>query len=131
MSDKDQEYLDRLLEMFDDDRLPLQYINTEVSKATLIESDIVITIAKWIEKHWIDIPNENYCKIQQACKSYWEVTPPDPSILWEKIFDLMNEISPKGCYFGCHQGDGSLFGFFEVEEDPFELEEPFNERPII
>ena len=38
-------------------------------------------------------------------------------VLNEKIWEFMNEIAPKGYYFGSHPGDGSDFGFWE--EDSF------------
>ncbi len=41
----------------------------------------------------------------------------DDYYLNEVLFDAMNDIAPDGCYFGSHPGDGSLFGFFEIEED--------------
>ena len=34
----------------------------------------------------------------------------------ETLFDLLDGIAPEGTYFGTHEGDGSLFGFWEVEE---------------
>lgn len=38
------------------------------------------------------------------------------SWLWnEDIFNLFNDISPKGYYFSSHEGDGSLFGWFKEE----------------
>jgi len=38
-------------------------------------------------------------------------------ILNEDIWDAMNDITPDGCYFGAHPGDGSDYGFWQVEED--------------
>ena len=126
----DQEYLENLVSMFDDDHLPASYIDAEVSHNTLIEGDIVIAINYWLNKFRQDIPDANYVEIISACNLFWITRPRDVSILWERVFDAMNKIAPKGCYFGVHPGNGSLFGFFQLEEDPFELEEPFNERPI-
>lgn len=35
----------------------------------------------------------------------------------ECLFDLLNGCAPDGFYFGAHPGDGSDFGFWEVEDE--------------
>ena len=39
------------------------------------------------------------------------------SWLLEDLFDTLNALAPEGYYFGAHPGDGSDFGFWEVEEN--------------
>lgn len=36
--------------------------------------------------------------------------------LLEELFDALDDVAPRGHYFGAHQGDGSDFGFWPVEE---------------
>lgn len=38
-------------------------------------------------------------------------------LLNETIQDTLDFYAPEGYYFGCHPGDGSDFGFWQVEED--------------
>ena len=37
-------------------------------------------------------------------------------ILYEDLFDALEEHAGTGLYFGSHPGDGACFGFFPVEE---------------
>jgi len=123
----DQDYLANLVSMFDE-KLPAEYIDAEISKDTLIEKCIYDAIYDWVATHDHVIDSSAYQRIASLLVDY--SVEPSSELLFEHIFDEMNRMAPAGCYFGVHPGNGSLFGFFQLEEDPFELEEPFNERPI-
>ena len=45
---------------------------------------------------------------------WWESD--DAHFILEDLFDSLNETAEDGEYFGAHEGDGSLFGFWPVEE---------------
>jgi hypothetical protein len=34
----------------------------------------------------------------------------------EELFDTLNMYAPEGYYFGAHEGDGSDFGYWKIEE---------------
>ena len=34
-----------------------------------------------------------------------------------ELFDILDAISPEGCYFGALEGDGSCYGFWPCEDD--------------
>ena len=34
----------------------------------------------------------------------------------EELFDTLNNYAPEGYYFGAHEGDGSDFGYWKIEE---------------
>ena len=40
----------------------------------------------------------------------------DAHFLLDELFDALNETAEEGEFFGAHEGDGSLFGFWSVEE---------------
>ena len=39
----------------------------------------------------------------------------DAHFLLDELFDALNETAEEGEYFGAHEGDGCLFGFWSVE----------------
>ena len=39
------------------------------------------------------------------------------SYVWEDLFDVMDTIAPKGCYFGNTEGNASDYGFWEIEDE--------------
>lgn len=45
---------------------------------------------------------------------YWDSE--EAHWLLEELFDVLDEYAPDGHYFGAHEGDGSDFGFWPLEE---------------
>jgi len=51
-------------------------------------------------------------------EGYWESADAAWDIEW--LFNELNNLAPEGTYFGAHEGDGTDYGYWPVEE---ELEE--------
>ena len=113
-------------------RLPKRYKGYTVSKATLKIEDLIERGYKFLEDiRWHDtsIKTENvvtkeFLKLFDEMEEYLDLIDELPYSqveftlinIWEDFCDYCNEIAPKGTYFGSHEGDGSLFGFWEHEE---------------
>ena len=88
-----------------------------VSEATLLTKDLISSIQGFLDAEDISYKDE----VPKGAwdyedHPYWQSE--DASFyLNEDLFDLMNNIAPKGCYFGASEGDGALFGFWQVEEE--------------
>ena len=95
--------------------------NLSVSHATLRPQDLIESFTQVLKA---DGPQKHKQIIQDA--NVWlEVFTQAPnddnlneegSYLLEDLFAALDSIAPSGYYFGAHPGDGSDFGFWEVEE---------------
>jgi len=88
-------------------KLSDEYRGFVVSQGTLRPVDLVESILDFLDS--IGYP-EIWSLREQALEEE-DLT----YFLNEDLWDLMNEIAPEGTYFGSHEGDGSLIGFWEVE----------------
>ena len=95
------------------EKISQKYINHEVSKATLIAGDIIISIHEFLDSLGIDydlMDDSDNCD-----EEAFQVIQDD--YLYEYLFDLMNDIAPEGCDFGSHQGNGACIGFWKNENN--------------
>jgi len=101
-------------------QLPIEtFTNYSVSHGTLREDDLIAAFGKFIiEAAGAGlIGNEYVLRITGDLINI--ITEPEEKIeiLNNNIFDLMDEISPDGCYFGAHPGDGSDFGWWDIKSE--------------
>ena len=88
-----------------------------VSQATLRTEDLIESFMDFIEAVCDDESVKAVASEYLECKLLEDDQDGLDWFLNEFLFDAMNEIAPEGCYFGAHEGDGSLFGYWEVEEE--------------
>ena len=102
-----------------------------ISQATLRDSDLLRAMIETLElyrpvkyKDLISEGNEVLEKFGDfGYVSYLyrsgEASTGFDDILWlinEDLYDAMQDISPAGCCYGSHPGDGALFGFWPFED---------------
>lgn len=59
-------------------------------------------------------PIPAYVQDEGDSSDWWQSD--DASYLLEELFNVLNDHAPEGYYFGAHPGDGSDFGFWQIEE---------------
>lgn len=88
-----------------------EFVGHTVSEATLVTVDLVSTFQDFLEAH-SNYEREDHPEKLTEEELFWELE----ELLW-----LMDSVAPDNTYFGAHEGDGALFGFWSVECD--ELDE--------
>ena len=58
---------------------------------------------------------EALCDLNAGIENPWWDSE-DACYMSEELFNVMNEYSPEGHYFGAHPGDGSDFGYWKNED---------------
>jgi hypothetical protein len=94
--------------------------NTSVSHGTMRSQDLLRAFATELEHI---LPDQLPDTVASACRiadlldeddcvmeTQWEA-----SDMLDKLFTLLDEHAPEGCYFGSHPGDGSDYGYWEAE----------------
>ena len=94
-----------------------EYIGLELSHGTMVPEDLISTFMEFL------VSVASVCNIGGRVKAIQdEITAADGDQEWlsyllnEDLFDLLNEIVPKYCCFGSHEGDGAAYGFWTDEE---------------
>jgi hypothetical protein len=81
----------------------------------MIGADIMSSILL----HSADWPEELRVKVGRLHGEWSEADEENQEwILNEDMWDLLNEWAPENCYFGSSMGNGSDFGFWEIDEEP-------------
>jgi len=103
------------------------YQNYTVSHGTLRVEDLAPAFVDFLKHYAPKVYKElNKADLRIVDKfgnvASFEDLPEDEqdSVEWflnEILFDKLNDIAPKGYYFGSHPGDGSDFGFWKAEMD--------------
>jgi hypothetical protein len=60
-------------------------------------------------------PIPSYVMDEGDNSEWWDSE--DAYSLLQELFDILESYAPEGFYFGSHPGDGSDFGFWEMEEE--------------
>lgn len=102
---------------------PFQYAGS-ISHGTLREEDLVPTFLSTLGD--LDIERASALKEQYAdaiehLEQGLEPSPDDLDWLMEALFDALNAVAPAGYTFVANEGDGTDFGFWQVEPDEPEV----------
>ena len=92
-------------------------LGTSVSHATLREEDLIPAFEEVLDSAGVE-----YDRPAAVDKLLLGQALADDELeevgfyLNKTLFDLLNSIAPEGTYFGANDGDGSDYGFWELEE---------------
>ena len=91
-------------------RLDRSWIGASLSHGTLRLEDLYERFLDFVDNHNPDAydPEWDNVDVHDEFAAF---------VLWEEIAPAIEEIAPEGTYFGAHEGDGSDFGFWPVEDE--------------
>lgn len=89
-----------------------------VSHGTLRKEDLIPRFSEVLKEcvFMNDLPLEDFNDLIHEANTVDFTSDRADSIL-EELFDALNEFAPDNAIFGAHEGDGSDFGFWELEND--------------
>jgi hypothetical protein len=102
-------------------KLGKEFVGHELSSGTMRLEDLISSFFGFLEM--VKDAVENYAAVEKAVSSLvlgqdgYEDIDEAELVLYEDLFDTLNDIAPEGCYFGSHVGDGACYGFWEFEAE--------------
>lgn len=117
-----------------DVQLSQEFCGVSLSWGTMKTDDLYLAFISFLEDHDLDTAaqiKEDYKDVidqmeaeidlcQEEGKIYYHSYINDEEFLIEALFDALDAIAPKNCYFGSHPGDGADYGFWQSEEEEYE-----------
>ena len=86
-----------------------ELLNQTISHGTMRPEDLI--------PKFLEVLEELNPEISESAKRWNELAIQEvQSQFLSELFDLLNEEAPEGFYFGSHPGDGSDYGFWQMEE---------------
>lgn len=102
-------------------KLSEDFVDVSVSTGTLKTDDLIDLFVDFIVEHDEDALNDLLNEFPEflelaSTQEYVEKMPEEAVELLEMLFELLDEMAPKDCVFGIHEGDGLDIGFWLVNE---------------
>lgn len=86
-----------------------ELLNQTISHGTMRPEDLI--------PKFLEVLEELNPKVSESAKRWNELAIQEAqSQFLSELFDLLDQEAPKGFYFGSHPGDGSDYGFWQMEE---------------
>jgi hypothetical protein len=98
--------------------LPQSFTNFTLSSGTLRNEDFIAAVSNmWFQVLRKELGQEQAAPFAAQCLDFEKSTDEEEQgYIVHELYDMLEEIAPEGCGFGCHEGDGALIGFWQYEE---------------
>ena len=98
-------------------QLGKDWIGSSISHATLRDEDLIPAFEEVLDAAGVEYDRPSAVNMLLLGQPLTDDELEEAGYyLNETLFDLLDGIAPDGTCFGAHPGDGSDFGFWEVEE---------------
>ena len=91
--------------------------NFSLSHGTLLNDDLIPAFYEFLESINFKAADEIYNDVDYYyILEFGHYDSETAYYLLDELFDKLNELAPDGYYFGAHPGDGSDFGFWQLDD---------------
>ncbi len=94
-----------------------EYVGAVISEGTLLDSDLIPKFESVLKNNYSEEELEEIDFQEPDFDTEDIEEMEDIFFYFEYLFSVLEEISPEGTYFGTHEGDGCLYGFWQKDEE--------------
>ena len=92
-----------------------------ISHGTMRPEDLIPVFARELEWLSTNQRTDNETSLIADADDFSDFGSQHADDILEALFDALDQHAPSNCYFGAHEGDGSDYGFWPIDDDDLDI----------